>query len=103
MKRIQQYLLVFFLLMLLLLVACGGQNQEESQTTEEDSATEETKETEETNEPIVVEGQNGDVTIPANLDKIIAPYMEDSLLAWVSHRQHNGQSENQFKPIYKIN
>lgn len=69
-------LLAILLFMLFFLAACGGNEQENDDNTEE-SNTEDTSEF----SPVTVEGENGEVTISEKPERIIAPYMEDALVA----------------------
>ncbi|SET33245.1 iron complex transport system substrate-binding protein [Oceanobacillus limi] len=59
--------------LLLLISACGNESSEE---TNEDSAENSTE-----NAEVTLNSEMGEVTIPTNADRVIAPYHEDALLA----------------------
>ncbi|MBT2652957.1 MULTISPECIES: iron-hydroxamate ABC transporter substrate-binding protein [Oceanobacillus] len=65
---------VLFIAIVLLLAACGSDDNNDATDNDSDSNTEEN--TEQT-----VDSEMGEVTIPANPEKILAPYHEDTLLA----------------------
>lgn len=70
--------LLFFLLpltLLLLLAACGGNNDDSQEETEQNNNTEQTESSE-----ITMDSAMGEVTIPANPERVLAPYHEDTLL-----------------------
>lgn len=70
----KKYLLMIGSIFLLTIVAACGNDTENS-----DSSTEGSEDAADTE--VTVEGKNGEVTIPADVEKIIAPYHEDALLA----------------------
>ncbi|WP_430787731.1 ABC transporter substrate-binding protein [Virgibacillus flavescens] len=67
-------LMISSILFLLMIVAACGNDPKDSDTSNTNS-----KESE--NTEVTVEGKNGKVTIPADVEKIVAPYHEDALLA----------------------
>ncbi|WP_223594516.1 iron-hydroxamate ABC transporter substrate-binding protein [Neobacillus bataviensis] len=64
------YLSITFLLLLVFVTACGNTDN-----------TEPSKKTEDKNVEVKLQDAMGEVTIPANPKRILAPYLEDSLLA----------------------
>jgi iron complex transport system substrate-binding protein len=68
----KKYLFIPLLITLLLLVACGN-NNDDNETADNGGS--------ENAEEITVGSEMGEVTIPANADRVIAPFHEDSLLA----------------------
>lgn len=70
----KKYLFILILTTLLLLAACGNSNNSESDDSNTSDDTEETAD-------VTVESDMGEVTIPANPEKILASYNEDTLLA----------------------
>ncbi|TWI58070.1 ABC transporter substrate-binding protein [Halalkalibacter nanhaiisediminis] len=75
-KNIGVYIGLF--LLVLLLAACGG-NNESAPTNEPAEATGEQEEI--ASEKVVQDAMTDELVIPANPERIIAPYLEDSLLA----------------------
>jgi iron complex transport system substrate-binding protein len=71
MKR--TYLSITLLLMLLFVAACGNTKSSDSEKESEDKNAESTE--------ITLQDAMGEVVIPANPERIIAPYLEDSLVA----------------------
>jgi iron complex transport system substrate-binding protein len=67
------YLSILFILMLLVTAACGNTENSESVKETNDKTAE--------NSEITLEDAMGEVVIPANPERIIAPYLEDSLVA----------------------
>lgn len=65
---------ILFIAIVLLLAACGSDDNNDATDNDSDSTTEEN--TEQT-----VDSEMGEVTIPANPEKILAPYHEDTMLA----------------------
>ncbi|ASK60827.1 ferrichrome ABC transporter substrate-binding protein [Virgibacillus phasianinus] len=57
--------------LLLVVTACGNDSKETGESTDQDTKGSE----------VTVEGKKGEVTIPADVERIIAPYHEDALLA----------------------
>ncbi|MFA1821126.1 ABC transporter substrate-binding protein [Virgibacillus oceani] len=70
--RQKKYLFIPLLITLLLLAACGN-NNDDNETTDNDDTEENTE--------ITVDSEVGEVTLPANAERVIAPFHEDSLLA----------------------
>ncbi|WP_130859405.1 ABC transporter substrate-binding protein [Gracilibacillus phocaeensis] len=74
MKHTKLYLLGFIVFLSVVLAACGSQDGGEQSSEESNSE-------EQSGDSHTVEGENGEVTIPENPETIVAPYLEDSLLA----------------------
>ncbi|GAB2566417.1 iron-hydroxamate ABC transporter substrate-binding protein [Gracilibacillus alcaliphilus] len=74
----KKYLLLFILTSLLLLAACGNNDSESDDSNTSDDSNEAT--TEETTD-ITVDSDMGEVTVPANPEKVLASYNEDTLIA----------------------
>ncbi|MEK4303266.1 iron-hydroxamate ABC transporter substrate-binding protein [Oceanobacillus sp. FSL K6-0251] len=72
--RQKRYLFILILTALLLLAACGNSNDGESDDADTSGDTDEAAE-------ITVDSEMGEVTIPANPEKILASYNEDTLIA----------------------
>ncbi|GAA0320063.1 iron-hydroxamate ABC transporter substrate-binding protein [Oceanobacillus oncorhynchi subsp. oncorhynchi] len=70
----KRYLFMLILTTLLLLAACGNSNDGESGDSNTSGDTDETAD-------ITVDSEMGEVTIPANPEKILASYNEDTLIA----------------------
>jgi iron complex transport system substrate-binding protein len=67
------YLSILLLLMLLFVAACGNNENSDSKKETNDKTAENTE--------ITLEDAMGEVVIPVNPERIIAPYLEDSLVA----------------------
>jgi iron complex transport system substrate-binding protein len=65
----KKFAIILLLLFVMLLAACNGEKNEEKSSDED------------TNKVKVMEDAKGEVEIPANPKRIIAPYLEDSLVA----------------------
>ncbi len=83
MRTIKQLIFLLTLFALLFLVACGSEENNEENTSNEETNEEENVEEGETesSEPVTMEDANGEIEIPANPENIIAPFMEDALVA----------------------
>jgi iron complex transport system substrate-binding protein len=102
MNRITQkkYLFILLLITLLLLASCGN-NNDENETADNDT---------EDNGEITVDSEMGEVTLPANSERVIAPFHEDSLLAlgvtpvakWAIGESVQDYLENELQDIESI-
>src|SRR5690625_5197931 len=72
MNKIRLENLFILLLITLLLLASCGNNNDETETSDNET---------ENNSEITVDSELGEVTLPANAERVIAPFHEDSLLA----------------------
>lgn len=101
--RNKSYLVKFCIIVGLALIisACSSDNKESSSSSEENSNS---------NSEITLESKKGDVTIPKNAERIIAPYHEDALLAlgvtpiakWAIGKSIQNYLEDQLKDVPKI-
>lgn len=72
-------LFVGLVMLVLLLTACGGISDKTEALSEDTEANSQSEEV--TNEQVVQDAMNSELVIPVNPERIIAPYLEDSLVA----------------------
>src|SRR5690625_4169864 len=100
--RLTPYLFIPLLITLLLLAACGNNNDNDNETSENDDTEENTE--------ITVESEMGEVKLPANAERVIAPFHEDSLIAlgitpvakWAIGETSQGYLEDDLQDIESI-